>query len=174
MKQRYVIQRNVIATTVCGMVIAVVVVAFASINRSNREIARFGENQVTQTRDITSELISVWINDRLSDLAVWSQFPSIEEALYRASNGIEQDIDPIVAELKEISRAYDWYENIFIMQQDGTVIADGDRVAMEMNFADRGYLSVGDSGRSLRFGGDPGPRHGRVVLGDIPSGVSRG
>lgn len=140
MKQRNVIQRNVVVTTVFGMVIAVVVVAAVSIRSSNREITRFGENQVAQTRDLTAELISVWLTDRLSDLAVWSQFPSIKDALYNASNGIEQDIDPIVAELKEISRAYDWYQIVFILQQDGTVIADGDRVAMEMNFADRGYF----------------------------------
>ena len=152
MKNRNAIQRSFIITTVFGVIITAAVVASVSIRSSNREILHFGENQVRQTRDLTAELISVWLTDRLSDLEMWSHFPAVKDALYRASNGIEQDFESTEAKLSEIHQAYRWYRTAFILDTEGNLIASGNKLAGNMNLADREYFQAAMQGRPFVSG----------------------
>ena len=152
MKKRNGIQSGMIIMTVAGVVITAAIVALMSIRSSNREISRFGESQVYQTRNITAELISVWITDRLSDMTVWAQFPSIKNVLYNASSGIEQDLSPIFTELKKLTQAYSWYRTIFILDIQGNVLLSGNGQGKNKNFSDREYFQEAIQGKPFVSG----------------------
>ena len=147
MKDRNVIQRNLIITAVCGVIIAAAVAALAAVRSSNREISGFGENQVQQTRDITAKFISVWLADRQADIAGWSRLSIFSEALYKSSSGIEQDRQPLIAEFQAISRDYDWYEAVFIMNRQGILIAaDANQQLTNTSLAERAYFKAAIQG----------------------------
>ena len=147
MKNRNSIQRSIIITSAAGVIIASAVVALAAVRSSKREISYFGENQVRQTRDITAKFISVWLADRQADIAGWSRLGIFSEALYKSSNGIEQDRQPLIAELQAISRDYDWYEAVFIINRQGILIAaDANQQLTNVSLAERAYFKAAIQG----------------------------
>lgn len=148
MKKTRSIQRGIVITTILSVIIAVSLAIVTAISSFRESLRRSSEYQITQTTDLTVNLIASWIANRAADVKLWAQLGDIVDYFDGTVDGPE-GIERIITELIAIRESYDYYSAINVVNLDGELFA-GSRPEIlaargaesNLNIADRAYFQA--------------------------------
>ena len=155
MKHTRTMQRNIVLTTILSVLAAVSIAATLVISDSRKALMNSSEYQITQTNDLTVDLLASWVGDRTANIKLWSGLKSITEYFDGTFEGTE-GVERIISDLIEIQESLKWYISLNVASLDGERFASSHTELLkvrgaesDLNASSREYFQAASRGETF-------------------------
>lgn len=98
--------------------------------------------ELEQTANLTAQMMDGWVKDRLLDAENWAQKPLYIDAVQNDYMG-KAAMKAADIELVELKKGYDYYQNIFLVNENGEITAAADHDGLDgLNIKDIEYFAT--------------------------------
>ncbi len=130
------------ALIIAGMAVSMLIAYISSTNAVEQTI----KDQLSQVVTLTAQSLESWIEEARADVKSWSETPVYATALPDSVVGTSAR-NVAAVELAKLKAGYDCYENIYLANAAGNVIASSDGQNAISNVADKHYFQEALEGK---------------------------